>query len=116
MAEQCPLRLWNLVVKSHTFAGREASFVEKEKAKTKLQQLRQSSLSLSEHHSRFDRQLQICKDMQLDLEPKWVIYTYLLTLNVSTFGHVVTTLISEMDTDIFPSTLEDAKRRIDRYA
>ena len=99
MASRCPLLLWRLVIKSHTFAGKEASFVEKEKAKTKLQQTKQGSLSLTEHHSRFDRQLQICKDMQIDLDSKWVIYIYLLTLNVSSFGHVVTTMITEMDTE-----------------
>ena len=53
---RCPLLLWKLVIKSHTFAGREASFVEKEKAKSTLQKLRQSSLTLSEHNSRFDDQ------------------------------------------------------------
>ena len=54
MSKRCPLLLWKLVIKSHTFAGQEASFVEKEKAKTKLQQIRQASLSLSEHHTRFE--------------------------------------------------------------
>ena len=116
MKERCPLSLWKLLIQSHTFAGREASFVVKEKAKTKLQQTRQAPLSLSEHHSRFDRQLQICKDMQINLDKKWVIYTYLLTLNVSTFGQIVTTMITEMDTDTFPSTLDDAKRHIDQFA
>ena len=89
MAARCPLSLWQLVIQSHTFTGREAPFVEKKKAKTTLQQTLQESLSLSEHHSQFDRQLQICKDMQIDLDQKWVIYTYLLTLNVSTFGQIV---------------------------
>ena len=110
---RCPLLL---VIKSHTFAGREASFVEKEKAKSTLQKLRQSSLTLSEHNSRFDAQLKICKDMQIDVDTKWVIYTYLLTLNVSTFGQLVTIMITEMGTPNFPRTLEDAKRRIDRFA
>ena len=63
MAARCPLSLWKLVIQSHTFAGREASFVEKEKAKTKLQQTRQASSSLSEHNSQFDRQLQIIRSM-----------------------------------------------------
>ena len=72
---RCPLLLWKLVIKSHTFAGREASFVEKEKVKSTLQKLRQSSLTLSEHNSRFDAQLKICKDMQIDIDIKWVIYT-----------------------------------------
>ena len=69
---RCQLLLWKLVIKSHTFAGREASFVEKEKAKSTLQKLRQSSLTLSEHNSRFDAQLKICKDMQIDIDTKWV--------------------------------------------
>ena len=43
MASRCPLLLWRLVIKSHTFAGKEASFVEKENAKTKSQQTRTSS-------------------------------------------------------------------------
>ena len=86
------------------------------KAKTKVQQTKQGSFSLTEHHSRCDRQLQIRKDMQIDLDSKWVIYIYLLTLNVSTFGHAMTTMITEMDTEDIPATLEDAKRRIDRFA
>ena len=35
-------------------------------------------------------------------------------LNVSTFGQIVTVMITEMDTGSFPSILEDAKRRTDR--
>ena len=54
--------------------------------------------------------------MQIESEPKWVIYTYLLSLNVITFGHIVTEMLTEMDTDNFPTTLEDAKSRIDRFA
>ena len=112
---RCPLLLWKLVIKSHTFAGREASFVEKEKAKSTLQKLRQSSLTLSEHNSRFDAQLKICKDMQIDVDTKWVIYTYLLTQNVSTFGQLVTMMIAEMDMPKFsrdPRGREAANRPI----
>ena len=116
IGSRCPLTLWKLVIKSHTFAGKEASFLEKEKAKSRLQALKQGSQSLAEHHARFDQKLQICEDMQIDPEPKWVIYTYLLSLNVATFGQIVTEMLTEMDTDRFPATLEDAKRRIDRFS
>ena len=85
---RCPLMLWKLVIKSHTFAGIVASFLEKEKAKSKLQALKQGSQSSAEHHARFDQKLQICKDMQIESELKWVIYTSLLILKVITFGQM----------------------------
>ena len=54
---RCSLLLWKLITMLHTFAGEEASFVEKEKAKAKREQTKQGSLSLTEYHSRFDRLL-----------------------------------------------------------
>ena len=35
MTKECPLVLWMLVIKSHTYAEREASFAEKQKARSK---------------------------------------------------------------------------------
>jgi hypothetical protein len=107
------LAFWKLIIQTHTYKGLKVSTYEKREALQTLQRFRQKSLSLAEYNDKFDKLVESCENLGVEIDPTELIPDYLVGIDDSDLTPKTREfIIMGEDDEKFPESLEEAKRKM----
>jgi hypothetical protein len=106
------IQLWYAIEESHLSEGVDVNPIMKMNARKNLENLYQrDGQPLHEYEREFDKRVKICRGVNLELDERELIISYISSLDSNIFRNTKVELLSKVnDENQFPQTLHDAKR------